>query len=151
MLDARRTPVRITTVLGPILLLQTGCATDRSSPEAGTNDVVVEELVKTDRSWDGAVLPAYPQGQPEVTIVRVIISPGARLEMHSHPVINAGILVRGRLTVVTAEGKTLHLKAGDPIVEVVNTLHRGMNEGTVPAQVVVVYAGTTGTPISSSN
>ena len=79
------------------------------------------------------ILPAYAPGQPEVTIRRITIPAGVRLEMHRHPVINAGVMLSGQLTVVTVEGKTLHLKAGDPIVEVVNTLHYGINEGKVPA------------------
>jgi quercetin dioxygenase-like cupin family protein len=74
----------------------------------------------------------YPQGQPEITILRIIIPAGTRLETHSHPVINAGVLMSGQLTVKTRDGKVLLLKAGDSIVEVVNTLHYGINEGTVP-------------------
>ena len=142
--------MRISAILSVVLLLQSGCATDRIRHEAGEGSVVVEELVKTARSWDGAFLPAYPQGQPEVTIVRVNIPAGVRLDMHSHPVINAGVLVSGQLTVVTADGNTLHLKAGDPIVEVVNTLHYGINEGTAPATIVVLYAGAVGTRISNA-
>jgi hypothetical protein len=61
-------------------------------------------------------------------------------------VINAGVLISGQLTIVTADGKTLHLKAGDPIVEVVNTLHYGINQGKVPAEIIVFYAGAVGTP-----
>ena len=70
---------------------------------------------------------AYPQGQPEITIRRISIPAGARLDIHSHSVITAGVLITGQLTVVTADGKTLDLKAGEPIVEVVNTLHYGIN------------------------
>ena len=77
------------------------------------------------------------------------IPAGARLETHSHPVINAGVLISGELTVVTAEGKTLQLKAGDPIVEVVNKLHYGINQGTVPAEIVVFYAGAVDTPVTT--
>jgi quercetin dioxygenase-like cupin family protein len=58
------------------------------------------------------------------------------------------VLLSGQLTVVTTEGKTLHLKAGDPIVEVVNTPHYGMNEGKLPAEIVVFYAGVVDTPIT---
>jgi quercetin dioxygenase-like cupin family protein len=146
MKDAMRIPA----MLSVILLLQSGCATDRIRHQQGEGAVVVEELVKTDRSWDGALLPEYPQGQPEITIVRVNVPAGARLDLHSHPVVNAGVLISGQLTVVTADGKTLQLKAGDPIVEVVNTSHYGINEGTVPAQIVVFYAGASGTGISNA-
>jgi len=143
--------MRIPAILSVIVLLQSGCATDWARQDAGESAVVVEELVRTARSWDGAFLPAYPQGRPEITIARVSIPAGVRLDMHSHPVINAGVLVSGQLTVVTADGKTLHVKAGEPIVEVVNTLHYGINEGTVPAEIVVFYAGAAGTPISNAD
>jgi hypothetical protein len=68
----------------------------------------------------------YPEGQPEITIVRISIPAETRLDTHSHPVINAGVLLSRQLTVLTTDGKTLHLKARDPIVEVVNTLHYGI-------------------------
>ena len=142
---------RILAALPLILLLHSGCAT--VSPEAGKvmageRSPFVKELVKSTQSWDRELLPAYPQGQPEITILRISIPAGTRLDTHSHPVINAGVLISGQLTVVTTDGKTLHLKAGDPIVEVVNTLHYGINQGKVPAEIIVFYAGTVGTPIT---
>ncbi len=140
--------IRILAVLSVILLLQPGCAMVRISPEANEASPVVKELVKTAQSWDGEVLPAFPQGQPEITLLRISIPAGARLHTHSHPVINAGVLISGQLTVVTKDGKTLHLKAGDPIVELVNKGHYGMNQGKVPAEIVVFYAGIIGAPIT---
>jgi len=140
--------IRILATLSVILLLQPGCAMVRTSQEASEASTVVKELVKTTQSWDGEFLPAYAQGQPEITILRISIPAGTRLDTHRHPVINAGVLISGQLTVVTTGGKTLHLKAGDPIVEVVNTLHYGINQGTIPAEIVVFYAGTINTPIT---
>lgn len=107
-----------------------------------------EVLSKTSSSWNGKALPNYPEGTPEVTILRITIPAGAELPVHEHPVINAGIMLKGQLTVVTDAGKTLHLRAGDSIVEVVNTWHYGKNEGDVPAELIVFYAGVQGTPIS---
>ena len=140
--------IGIFAALSVILLLQSGCAIVQTTPEANQAKPVVKELVKSTKSWDGEVLPAYQQGQPEITILRISIPAGTRLYTHSHPVINAGVLISGQLTVVTTEGQTLHLKAGDPIVEVVNTLHYGINEGTVPAEIIVFYAGVIDTPIT---
>lgn len=111
------------------------------------NSVVVETLAKSSKSWDGESLPEYPQGKPEVTILRIKIPAGAKLEIHNHPVINAGVLLAGELTVVTEDNKTLHLKAGDSIVEVVNKAHYGKNEGTVTAEIIVFYAGVVNKPI----
>lgn len=110
--------------------------------------VQVDQLAKTSSSWDGGKLPEYAQGQPEVTILRITIPPKAQLPLHKHPVINAGVLIKGELTVITNEKKTLHLKAGDPIVEVVDTWHYGKNEGNSPAEIIVFYAGIRDTPIS---
>ena len=141
--------IRIIATLSVVLLLQSGCTIVRISQEMSQAiPVVKEELVKTTQSWDGNVLPAYPQGQPEITILRINIPAGARLETHHHPVINAGVLTRGQLTVVTTDGKTLYLKAGDPIVEVVNTVHYGINNGSAPAEIIVFYAGIIGSPIT---
>jgi len=139
---------RIAVGLAVILLAHSGCSMPPKGLEADRTPLTVNQLVKTARSWDGQLLPAYPRGQPEVTILRIAIPAGARLDSHRHPVINAGMLLRGQLTVVTTDGKTLYLKAGDPIVEVVNKWHYGINEGKDPAEIVVFYAGVVGTPIT---
>ncbi len=112
------------------------------------DNIQVETLAKTSLSWDGNNLPDYSKGTPEITILRIKIPPGAKLPLHKHPVINAGILLKGELTVVTEDDKTLHLKAGDSIVEVVDKWHYGKNEGAETAEIVVFYAGVLDTPIS---
>ena len=111
-------------------------------------NVVVETLAKSSTSWDGVVLSEYPKGKPEITILRIKIPAGAELLMHEHPVINAGVLLSGELTVVAKDKKTLHLKAGDSIVEIVNKAHYGKNEGTKMAEIIVFYAGTVDKPIT---
>lgn len=115
-----------------------GCASLEERSEAKVASVV---LAKTVASWDGTRLPAYPQGQPEVTILKISVPPGVKLPVHYHPVINAGVMTAGELTVVTEKGQTNRLVAGDAIVEVVGTLHYGINEGRVPAEILVFYAG----------
>jgi quercetin dioxygenase-like cupin family protein len=115
---------------------------------ADLNAVQVDVLVKTSLSWDGSRLPDYSKGTPEVTILRIKIPPGVQLPLHKHPVINAGVLLNGELTVVTEDNRTLHLKAGESIVEVVNKWHYGKNEGNETAEILVFYAGALDTPIS---
>jgi len=110
--------------------------------------VTVDVLAKATSSWNGETLPSYLTGQPEVTILKISIPPHIQLPLHQHPVINAGVLLKGELTVLTKEGKTLHLKAGDPIVEVVTTWHYGINEGNDPAEIIVFYSGIQGKPIT---
>jgi len=118
------------------------------SPARENQAATVRELARSGNSWDGSRLPAYPTGQPEITILDITIPPGAQLPVHKHPVINAGVLVEGELTVVTKDGKKLHLQKGDPIVEVVSTWHYGKNDGTAPARIIVFYAGTAGSQLS---
>ena len=110
--------------------------------------VKVDVLAKNSSSWDGEVLPEYEKGQPEVTILKITIPPHAQLPLHHHPVINAGVLLKGELTVETANNEILYLKAGDSIIEVVNNWHYGKNEGNEPAEIIVFYAGIEGKPIT---
>ncbi len=111
-------------------------------------NVDVETLAKSTVSWDGQVLPHYPQGKPEITILRIKIPAGTKLEMHKHPVINAGVMLSGELTVITEKNATLHLKAGDSIIEVVDKWHYGKNESDKIAEIIVFYAGIFNRPIT---
>jgi len=124
-------------------ILTAGCA----SPQYN-NSVQSIQLVKSSASWDGQPLPAYKTGRPEITILRITIPPNHTLPMHKHPIINAGVLLKGELTVITESGGILHLKPYDPIVEVVDTWHYGRNEGDEPAEIIVFYAGEKGEPIT---
>ncbi|MFA5834270.1 MAG: cupin domain-containing protein [Bacteroidota bacterium] len=113
-----------------------------------SNGIQTKVLSKSVVSWDGKNLPNYKPGTPEITILKITIPPGAQLPIHKHPVINAGVLLRGELTVVTEEKDTLHLKAGESLIEVVNTWHYGKNEGRITAEILVFYAGTQDAPIT---
>ena len=112
------------------------------------NEIKVETLAKTTKSWNGATLPHYGKGQPEVTILKITIPPHTKLAWHQHPVINAGILLKGHLTVKSDKNDVLNLKAGDSIVELVGTYHYGVNDYDEPAVIVVFYAGEKGKAIT---
>ncbi|MGH1384614.1 cupin domain-containing protein [Kordia sp.] len=112
------------------------------------NKIEVTTLAKTTKSWNGAPLPNYSEGTPEVTILKIVIPPKTKLNWHKHPVINAGVLLKGELTVISKANDTLHLKAGEPIVELVNAWHYGENKGAEPAEIIVFYAGVEKTPIT---
>lgn len=115
------------------------------------NSAVVETLAQTTMSWDGNELPNYAEGKPEITILRITIPPGVELPAHKHPVINAGILLKGKLTVITENSDTLHLTAGESIVEVVNRWHYGKNDGSEPVEIIVFYAGIKDEPVTLKN
>jgi quercetin dioxygenase-like cupin family protein len=109
----------------------------------------VEELANSTLSWEGSTLPEYPEGQPEIRILKITIPPKAQLPLHKHPVINAGLLTKGELKVFTENKEhSLSMKAGDTLIEVVDKWHYGRNEGDVPAEIVVFYAGTKGAEVT---
>ncbi len=110
--------------------------------------IKVDVLAQSGSSWDGEPLPNYPKGKPKITILKILIPPKTQLPLHKHPVINAGVLLKGELTVVKENGELLHLKAGDSIIELVNKGHYGKNEGNGVAEIIVFYAGTEDTPIT---
>jgi len=116
--------------------------------ESTATGIQVETLAKSTLSWDGTALPAYPTGTPEVTILRITIPPHTALPMHKHPVINAGVLLKGKLTVRTSDQREKHLAEGDSLIELVEQWHFGRNDGDEPAVILVVYAGELGKPIT---
>ncbi|PSQ95416.1 MAG: cupin domain-containing protein [Bacteroidetes bacterium SW_9_63_38] len=106
----------------------------------------VEVLTQTSTGWDDSPLPEYPDGTPEVTVARLRLPPGTALEIHKHPVISAGVLLRGELTLVTEDGATMRLEPGDSAAEVVDQWHYGKNEGSTTAELIVFYAGVNDIP-----
>lgn len=105
-------------------------------------------LISSDLSWNGTKIPDYPEGKPKISILKITIPPGSSLPKHIHPVINAGVLIKGELFVEDEFGNQLNMKAGDPIIEVVNTVHYGENRGTIPAEIIIFYAGSEGLTIT---
>jgi quercetin dioxygenase-like cupin family protein len=124
-------------------ILAAGCTSSKH-----IHDVHSVQLIKSSESWNGDLLPPYKTGVPEITILKITVPPKITLPMHMHPVINAGVLLKGQLTVTTESGETLRLNPDDPIVEVVDTWHYGTNEGDEPCEIIVFYAGIKGEPIT---
>lgn len=122
-----------------------GCATATHDHGGGAQ---VEVLVESSKSWDGATLPSYPDEAPYVSILKITIPPHSQLAWHKHPCINAGYLLSGEILVTSEIGQTRILKAGEGLVEMVNTWHYGRNNGDVPAVIVVVYSGVEGQPLA---
>ena len=106
------------------------------------------ELIRTSQSWDGAALPDYLQGRPEVVAVKYEIQAGQKLGWHHHPVMNHGILVQGELTIVSLDGKEKVVHEGEVVVEMVNTIHHGENRGTKPVILYMFYLSQEGLPLS---
>ena len=140
-------------VVGAVALgVVAGCASPRVDATFARYDDVKEvktfELARTSQSWDGAQLPDYPVGKPELIVKRYVFPRGSKLAWHHHPVMNYGMMQQGELTIVGLDGTEKTVRAGDAVVEMVGTVHRGENRGDKPVVLDMYYVSQPGTPIS---
>ena len=124
-----------------------------SCKEAKANDdaaskVVSEELIRTSQSWDGVELPDYFEGRPELVAVKYVFPAGQKLGWHHHPVMNYGILVQGELTIIGLDGKTKVVHEGEPVVEMVGTIHHGENRGDKDVILYMFYLSQKDLPLA---
>ncbi len=113
--------------------------------------VETTELIRTSQSWDGAQLPDYLQGRPELVVRKYVFPAGQKLGWHHHPVMNYGVLVQGELTIIAKDGAEKIVRAGEAVVEMVGTVHHGENRGTQPAILYMFYLSQEGLPLSVPN
>lgn len=118
-----------------------------AQPQEDIKGVKFETLVASTKDWAGDTLPASPKGQPELSIVKVTIAPGARLPVHKHPVLNGVYVAKGSLKVTLLDQKkTLTLDEGKAFIEVTDKWHYGRNEGNEPVSLIIFYSGIKGVP-----
>lgn len=106
------------------------------------------ELIRTSQSWDGANLPDFPQGKPELRVIRLDFPVGAKTGWHHHTVVNYGIVQQGDLTIVCQDGSEKTFYEGEPLVEVIGTIHRGENRGSRPIILNMFYFSSPGQEIT---
>jgi len=111
-------------------------------------EVKVMELERTSRSWDGAELPDYPAGRPELVVKRYVFPCGSKLGWHHHPVMNYGIVQQGELTIIGLDGAEKTVRTGEAVVEMVGTVHHGENRGDKTVVLDMFYISQAGTPLA---
>ena len=132
-------------------ILINACTKSNASPSKETEPATHTEkiLENVDHSWDGTKLPKYPTGDPNITLLKISIAPGAKLARHYHSVINVGYMLKGELTVRADKGVSKVIKEGEPLIELVDDIHYGENTGKETAVILVFYAGDGKTPITT--
>ena len=143
------TKIRLTIVAVGLLVGLAACTTcpkgADSAPAAG---VATAELIRTSQSWDGAELPDYPEGRPELVAVRYEFPAGQKLGWHHHPVMNYGVLQQGELTIIGLDGKEKTVHEGEAVVEMVDTIHHGENRGNKTVILDMFYISQPGLPLA---
>ena len=127
-----------------ILLLSTFLLVFANGVYSAEKDV----LLKTTTTWDGLQYNKIRVKHPEVTVLKIKIGVGEALPMHMHTITNIAYVNKGILTVVTEDGKSITVKEGDCLPEVVGKYHYGKNTGDMPVELIVFYLGEKDTPLS---
>ncbi len=122
--------------------------TEAVEAEDSVKQVVSTELIRTSQSWDGVELPDYFEGRPELVAVKYVFPAGKKLGWHHHPVMNYGVLVQGELTIIGQDGKTKVVHEGEPVVEMVGTIHHGENRGTKDCILYMFYLSQKDLPLA---
>ena len=139
-------------LLSAALCAAAGCASSRGGAAFAEYDdaaeIKVMELKRTSQSWDGAELPDYPAGRPELVVMRYVFPRGSKLGWHHHPVMNYGIVQQGELTIIGLDGQEKTVRAGEPVVEMVGTIHHGENRGDKTIVLDMFYVSQPGTPLA---
>ena len=120
-------------------MIMLACISEALALDASAS-IKATTILKTETSWDGKPIE-YPTGKAEITGMLVEIAPGGETGWHLHPVPSFGMILEGELEVQLKTGEVKHLKSGEALAEVVNTLHNGRNLGAVPVKLIVFYAG----------
>lgn len=107
-----------------------------------------EVLLQSSKSWNNQQMPAYLKGIPQCTILKITVPPHTQLPKHIHPMMNAGVVVKGELHVVDCEGNEITLHEGDPVLECVDKLHYGENLTDEDTVLYMFYAGVVGMDLS---
>jgi len=131
------------------MALTTACGRRTDTREdVSSQSVQNTELIRTSQSWDGAELPDYLQGRPELVAVKYVFPAGKKLGWHHHPVMNYGVVAEGELTIIGRDGREKTVREGEAVVEMVGTIHHGENRGTKPVVLYMFYLSQEGLPLA---
>jgi quercetin dioxygenase-like cupin family protein len=109
-----------------------GLIQEANAAKCGQSVVQSQILLRSKTSRDGEAYKSYPSGQPELSILKIILAPHTKLEWHSHPIPSAAYIVAGELTFGRKkDGRKLRFTAGQAASETLNTLYRGVSGASI--------------------
>ena len=107
----------------------------------------IQELFKASRTPGNRVV-AYPQGTPEMRVVRVSLPVGATIPLHTHPSPVVVVVTKGAMTnvrMVDGAEVVTTVRPGDGFLEGhPDEPHYVTNKGSEPAEAMVTFASVEG-------
>jgi len=98
----------------------------------------VREVFSSDETVAGEKV-AFPQQNPSVRAIEIIMAPGEVTAWHQHHAPLFAYILEGEITVTYEEfGKKVY-RAGEGLLEAMNVTHRGENTGEEPAKILAVF------------
>ena len=123
-----------------------GCSLQKNT--SNNSKPVIETLVSASESWNGD-LYSYPQGQAQMTLLKITAPVGFRTPVHTHPQPGVAYVARGTLDCVVTADKTKVFSTGDSFATTFGeTPHYCESIGNDSAIVFVVYAGVEEEPVT---
>lgn len=90
-----------------------------TAPKTTESGIQRETLLRASSAWDKTPYVSYPEGTPELTVVKVTVPAHGNLAWHLHPMPNAAYVASGEITVEDERGNKQHFSAGEVIPETV--------------------------------
>ncbi len=104
----------------------------------------VEKLYSGDKTIIGETI-RYPKGDPvDIQSLIVTLKPGEETGWHKHGVPTYGYILSGQVTVDYGEKGKRTYHAGTAFMEAMNWWHDGVNDGSLPVRILVVFMGAKG-------
>jgi quercetin dioxygenase-like cupin family protein len=112
------------------------------------SDLKIETILKTDTTSIGQKIN-YPVTQlGEITMLKITIPPGKTTGWHEHDFPVFAYVIKGTLTVEMKDRPTLQFTENSSFAEVIQTVHRGINNGPGELVLLAVYLGEKGKALS---
>lgn len=134
--------------VGLVLFAITGAAAagdTKDAYRAGDGKVQVEQLLSGPTKTVVGEDVRYPGGPPaEVTAAVVTLPPGKTTGWHRHGAPLFGYILSGELLVDYGDKGVRTYTSGGALMEAMDQRHQGINTGTEPVRILVVYMGAEG-------
>ena len=115
----------------------TGCNLNENTSRS--SKPVIEILVSASESWNGDSY-SYPQGQAQMTLLKITAPVGFRTPVHTHPQPGVAYVFKGKLDCVVTADQTKVFSAGDSFATTFgDTPHFCESVGSESAIVFVSY------------